>query len=137
MKRIQDRKSFAEILDSFGEEPLRRVLEKVPGWKGVEGLKVPSLLNAEQCSSAQTALYKASLASRIAGPAARVADLTGGLGVDSYFLSRVASEVLYLERDPRLCEAAGSNFALLGTCNIKILNTTCGPDTGTKKHVYD
>lgn len=41
----------------------------------------PAKIAAEQCSSEQTALYK----QRLVEPQVHVCDLTGGLGIDSYF----------------------------------------------------
>jgi hypothetical protein len=90
-------------------------------------------LSAEQCSSSATAHYKATLAESIAcqpssidriegysGKNWRIADLTGGLGVDSWFFSKKAYEVLYNEMQPILCEATRHNFRTLGSSNIRI-----------------
>ncbi len=44
----------------------------------------------------------------------RIADLTGGLGVDSWQFAAAGATVLYNEMNPRLAEAAARNFALLG-----------------------
>ncbi len=49
----------------------------------------------------------------------QIADLTGGLGVDSWFFSKKAGEVLYNEMQPKLCEAAAHNFKTLGSSNIR------------------
>ena len=50
----------------------------------------------------------------------RVADLTGGLGVDAWVFSQVATEVLYNEMDADLADAARHNFAALGRSNIRV-----------------
>ena len=52
----------------------------------------------------------------------KVADLTGGLGVDSWAFSEVAEEVLYNEMNPELAAAARHNFQALGATNIFIRN---------------
>ena len=52
----------------------------------------------------------------------RIADLTGGLGVDSWAFSQVAEEVLYNEREEKLVEAARHNFSELGLKNVRISN---------------
>ena len=52
--------------------------KKLPSWATVEGIVYPPHLNLEQCSSEQTARYKASLT----GEGDSMADLTGGFGVD-------------------------------------------------------
>lgn len=51
-------------------------------------------------------------------------DLTGGLGVDSYFMARKFQQVIYIETDAMLCRLAEYNFKRLGIDNITILNTT-------------
>ena len=48
--------------------------------------------------------------------------MTGGLGIDSYFLSRKAKHLTYIERFPAYCEAAEYNFSVLGAGNITVVN---------------
>lgn len=103
----------------------RKLKGKVQEWYDEPGLVFPFKLSAEQCSSSATACYKASLAERIAGKACwSIADLTGGLGVDSWFFSGKASKVLYNEMQAPLCDAAAHNFKVLGADNISISNRT-------------
>ena len=64
-----------------GRQTARR---KLPSWAAVDGLFYPPHLNMEQCSSEQTARYKASL---LKG-GQRYVDLTGGFGVDFYWMSQ-------------------------------------------------
>ncbi|MGP1621435.1 MAG: THUMP-like domain-containing protein [Candidatus Cryptobacteroides sp.] len=87
-------------------------------------------LSCEQCSSSDTANYKANLAFRICGndPNAKIADLTGGLGIDSYFFSKLFKEVLYNEKDPARAQAAQHNFSALDRHNITVRNTEISPD---------
>ena len=107
-------------------EGRRRMQRKVPSWAACERILYPTRLCTEQCSSEETACYKAVLASRILGPGkSRIADLTGGLGVDSWAFSRYA-EVLYNEADPQLARAAGSNFASL-QADIRVRNESLAP----------
>lgn len=113
-------------------ESRRKLKGKVQEWYDNHSLIFPIRLSAEQCSSSATAHYKAALAERIAlaspdsGADWRIADLTGGLGVDSWFFSKKASEVLYNEMQTVLCEAAGHNFKALGGSNIRISNNAVG-----------
>ena len=58
-----------------------------------------------------------------------VLDLTGGLGVDSWALSRVAERVVYFERDAELAAAAERNFARLGAANIEVRCETVTPES--------
>ena len=55
-------------------------------------------------------------------PQAHVCDLTGGLGIDSYFFSRKVRQVTYIERFPAYCEAAIHNFKVLDVGNVTVLN---------------
>ena len=96
-------------------EVRRKLRSKVPQWYDVPSLQYPMRLSGEQCSSAQTAVYKASLAG-----GGNVADLTGGLGVDSWAFAQQATEVLYNEMQPELCAAARHNFRELGVSNVRI-----------------
>ena len=99
-------------------EGRRRLRKKVPSWNAVPSLLYPSRLAAEQCSSEETALRKATLArSLTAGP--RIADLTGGMGVDSWAFSQVFGEVLYNEMNPELARATEENFGKLGVTNVQ------------------
>ncbi len=206
-------------------EARRKLRKKLPGWVACTGLVYPSSLCAEQCSSSDTARYKASVVQRVlneyVGSAAsashsasmagerrlttspdasassaaggngsaaggngtetggngtetggnglvagnlpvtepvevtsgtksgsepvaqqrlpsiemtinarktgRIADLTGGLGVDSQAFSEVAGEVLYNEMNPELAAAARHNFKALGVKNIFIKNREVAP----------
>lgn len=102
----------------------KKLKDKVPQWFAEPSLVYPKPLAGEQCSSSATAFYKASLLQELAASAAkgclRVADLTGGLGVDAWAFSQVATEVLYNEMDADLADAARHNFAALGRSNIRV-----------------
>lgn len=89
---------------------------KLPLWYAEPGLTYPKSLPLEQCSSQATALYK----QRFVHEGDRVADLTGGLGVDSWSLSQKAASVDYFERSEELCECARHNFPALGRHNIAV-----------------
>ena len=104
-------------------ESRRKLKGKVQAWHENPGLIFPLKLSAEQCSSSATGEYKSELAERIAGKASwHIADLTGGLGVDSWFFSQKAEKVLYNEMQTALCEAARHNFKMLEAGNIHISN---------------
>ncbi len=57
----------------------------------------------------------------------RIADLTGGLGVDSWAFAQVFDEVLYNEMRPELAQAAANNFRELGLTNITVRNYALVP----------
>ncbi len=96
----------------------RKLRGKVPEWVAVPALRYPFRLSAEQCSSSETARYKASVI-----PGARlVADLTGGMGVDSWAFAQRCQEVLYNEMRPELAMATAFNFRELGLHNVIVRN---------------
>lgn len=106
-------------------ESRRKLKGKVQEWYDEPELIFPRKLSAEQCSSSATGSYKADLASIIMtgkGNEWRLADLTGGFGVDSWFFSKKAARVLYNEMLPDLCDAARHNFTILQAANIDIWN---------------
>ena len=100
--------------------------KKLPSWAAVEDIIYPPHLNMEQCSSEQTAMYKGSLL-KVKGQEAKVVDLTGGFGIDFYFMVKgLRTEVkglkaIYVERNPDLCEIARHNFQVLDL-EAKVLN---------------
>lgn len=100
---------------------LRRKLQhKLPSWADSH-VYIPSKLALEQSSSMTIAKYK----TRFVGEKDVVADLTGGLGVDLYYLSRATSETCYYcEKQEQLAEAAKFNYNLL--CQDRIPHVFCG-----------
>ncbi len=97
----------------------RQIRDKLPGWYLNPDLLFPSKLSAEQSSSEQTACYK----QRLIEPGSAGCDLTGGLGIDSWFLSQKARQMIYIERYPEYCEAAIHNFEVLGVTNIRVVHS--------------
>jgi hypothetical protein len=106
-------------------EVRRKLRTKVPQWYANPSLRFPLRLSGEQCSSAETARYKAKVAADACGGGA-LADLTGGLGVDAWAFAQVFDRVLYNEMKPELAAAATANFAALGVGNIVVRNSTVG-----------
>ena len=92
--------------------------KKVPEWSENEDLLFPAHLSIEQCSSEATAQYKANL---LKGNA--FADLTGGLGIDTYYIDRHFQKTDYVERQSELCDLARHNFSVLNT-KIEVHNET-------------
>ena len=95
----------------------RQIKEKLPTWYQQEQLLFPAKIAAEQCSSEQTALYKQQSVTE----EDTLCDLTGGLGIDSYYFSRRVKQVYYIERFPSYCEVARANMATLGARNVAVL----------------
>lgn len=102
-----------------GRQTARR---KLPSWVAVDGVIYPPHLNMEQCSSEQTARYKA----KIAGEGESMVDLTGGFGVDFYWISQGFRQRTYVEQNEQLCTISSHNFEVLGlACSV------CCCDTAT------
>ena len=85
--------------------------KKLPTWAEADGVIYPPHLNMEQCSSEQTARYKASL---ITSKGDTYVDLTGGFGVDFYWMSQGFKHRYYIEQNAELCVIAEHNFEVLG-----------------------
>ena len=60
--------------------------------------------------------------SELSGREIVTADLTGGMGIDSYFISRIASKHFYFERNGELCAATEYNLGQLGAENVVLQN---------------
>jgi len=94
------------------------LLKKVPQWAGNEDLLFPMHLSVEQCSSEAAAKYKASL---VDGQS--FLDLTGGMGIDTYYISQHFQQTDYVERQTELCDLARHNFEVL-KADVKVWNET-------------
>lgn len=93
-----------------GRQTARR---KLPSWAAVDGVVYPPHLSMEQCSSEQTARYKARLLTALFPSPQSLTDLTGGFGVDFYFMSQTVRRATYVEQQEHLCETARRNFITL------------------------
>ena len=96
-------------------EGRERTADKLPTFASIPDWWYPVRLSCEQCSSELTARYKASLLSPLAlgeRKEERFLDLTGGYGVDTYFLSEQFTHTDYVEQNEELCRIAAHNFAL-------------------------
>ena len=105
--------------------PIKEIAEQIECRKKAEK-KFPALskqnliykkISLEQSSSEITAEYKSS---RLSGQP--IIDLTGGLGIDSIYFSKIFGEVIYCEQSKELCIIADHNFNALNIKNIEIKN---------------
>lgn len=92
----------------------RKAREKLPSWYKTEGIIYPPSISLEQCSSEATATLKQRLFSEFISHPKRCVDLTGGLGVDSYYLSRYFPITEYVEPNEELFTIACHNHKILG-----------------------
>ena len=90
---------------------------KLPSWAAIDGIVWPPHLSMEQCSSEQTARYKA----LIAGKGALIVDLTAGFGVDMAFMSQGFQRAVHVERQASLCAISSENYKLLGLHHIEVV----------------
>ena len=95
----------------------QKAKSKLPSWAAIDGMTYPPHLSMEQCSSEQTARYKAS----IAGKGALVVDLTAGFGVDLAFISQSFQQAVHIERQASLCAISSENYKLLGLNHIEVV----------------
>ena len=93
---------------------------KLPSWAANDGIIYPPHLSMEQCSSETTALYKA----RLAGQGETYVDLTGGFGVDFYFMSQGFSKRIYVEQNADLCKIVEHNMQALGLQSAVVCSKT-------------
>lgn len=99
----------------------RRFSAKLPSIVAFECFVFPPLMNVEQTSSEQTALYK----SELIESDCRMIDLTCGLGIDAYFFAKRASSVLCVEKLDWLSEVTKHNFDLIGVRNCECVSADC------------
>ena len=120
----EDERAFVlkhkEILGLPSAEIARQIVgrkkakTKLPLYYNGQNIIYPHRLNLEQCSSEKTARFKAGLVKGVLA-----ADLTGGFGIDSYFLSKKFDKVVYVEPDGDLLETAKHNHLALGASNLE------------------
>lgn len=91
-------------------EARRRLRSKLPEWYALPGLIMGGKIPAEQCSSEQTARFKRAV---MLPDAKSLCDMTGGMGVDFWYMSQGLDRAIYTERQPLLVDAARHNFPLL------------------------
>ncbi|MBR2025686.1 MAG: RsmD family RNA methyltransferase [Alistipes sp.] len=94
---------------------LQKCRTKLPSYYAVQAI-VPTLAY-EQSSSEECALRK-----RLEGES--VLDLTCGLGVDAYALSKRFKRVVTIERNGVVAAVARENFRRLGAENIEVINSS-------------
>ena len=116
-------RQYPEVDAAFALQQIegwQRAEHKLPELAAIEGWLWPKRLSLEQCSSQVTALYKRAVLEKWTMENGQLTiggclvDLTGGMGVDTYYLSEGFREVHYVERNKELCELAEKNFALAG-----------------------
>jgi 16S rRNA G966 N2-methylase RsmD len=93
-----------------------KLAQKVPTWATSKVVFHPPSVSIEQASSEQTARWKATTFKTH-----RLLDLTGGMGIDSYFFSKECETVVTLEQNTQLAEITAFNFCALEATNATVL----------------
>ena len=112
------RKRFAHLSDEEWRwmlqqvEGRQRTHDKLPTFAQIEDWWYPIRLSCEQCSSEATARYKTAIIRQLGEKQDILIDLTGGYGVDTYFLSEQTAQAHYVERNEELCRIAQHNFQI-------------------------
>ena len=106
---------MAYALDQIAGRQKARI--KIPSWAATDGIVYPPHISMEQCSSEQTARYKA----KIAGKGTRIVDLTAGFGVDMAFMSARFKEAVHVEQQSQLCAISSENYKRLGLHHIQVI----------------
>ena len=123
------RKRFAHLSDEEWRwmlqqvEGRQRTHDKLPTFAQIEDWWYPVRLSCEQCSSEATARYKAAIIRQEGKKQDILIDLTGGYGVDTYFLSEQTAQAHYVERNEELCRIAQHNFQIANK-SIHVHNTS-------------
>lgn len=130
-------------------EARRRLKGKLPEWYANPDIIMGGRVPAEQCSSELTARYKRSIVSpptpegggltRCLIPDSHcecpppsgvgglsVCDMTGGMGVDLWYMSEGMERAIYTERDEHLCEVARHNFEVMKDGKHPKVEVRCG-----------
>src|SRR5690606_17789024 len=86
----------------------KKIRKKLPSWyQNLDLIFLPGL-SLEQSSSEDTGTLKANL---ISGK--HLLDITGGMGVDTFFLSQNFDKTTYVEKNPELYKTATHNLSAL------------------------
>ncbi|WP_299274351.1 class I SAM-dependent methyltransferase [uncultured Psychroserpens sp.] len=86
---------------------------KLPSWFSTPNIYFPNKLNIEQTSSEIAAKYKSELFT-----GTTIVDITGGLGVDSYYFSKVFKSVIHCEINETLSQIVSHNNEQFEIANI-------------------
>jgi hypothetical protein len=89
--------------------------QKLPSWQAQPHIIYPPGINWEQCSSEHTARFKASL---LQGNV--LIDLTGGFGVDCFYMGQSFAEVHYVEQEAALHPIVRHNYQVLAATHIHL-----------------
>ncbi len=93
----------------------QKAKKKLSSWASNSELIFPASISLEQSSSEETAKFKA-----IGQSGQLMIDLTGGFGVDSFYLSKDFEKAIYCEQQPDLAQIATHNLEVLAPGKFQI-----------------
>jgi 16S rRNA G966 N2-methylase RsmD len=119
----------------------KKAKEKLPTWYQNGEVIYPPSINLEQSSSERAARFKVELLTTEFGKVTLekfcALDLSGGYGVDSFFMSQKINELDMVDPDEGLMEIAKHNHIQLGSSNIKYFNTTAAEFLKSSSRNFD
>lgn len=118
-------------------EVRRKAKEKLPLYYHTPNIVYPPRENFEQTSSETTAQFKGGLVASMISRRSTAVDLTGGFGVDTYFLSTHFETFHMIEPDKSLLEIAQFDHKLLGATNIEYHVSTAEQFLEATSHEFD
>ncbi|MCB0803441.1 MAG: RsmD family RNA methyltransferase [Flavobacteriales bacterium] len=92
----------------------KKAKSKFPSLFDYPNFEFPSPKSVSQASSEFAAIYKASLYQ-----GQKLADLSGGMGIDAFFFSKQFKHIDYVEQEPKLFKISQNNFKVLAATNIQ------------------
>lgn len=97
-----------------------RIKKKLPEIYGNNKFLFPHILSTEQCTAQEIAKFHASLLDKNE----IVLDMTAGLCIDTYYISKTVKEVTALEINPITASVSSFNMSNL-TPNVNVINQDC------------
>ncbi|WP_051315074.1 class I SAM-dependent methyltransferase [Algoriphagus terrigena] len=95
----------------------QKAAKKLPDWVANADLIFPATISLEQSSSEETARFKTD---HLSGEA--MIDLTGGFGVDCYYLSENFGKAIYCEQNEELAAIAEHNLNMLAPRKFEVVS---------------
>lgn len=95
----------------------QKAAKKLPEWVSNPDLIFPTSISLEQSSSEETARFKANHQSGVV-----MIDLTGGFGVDCYYLSANFGKAIYCEQNEELAAIASHNLSILAPGKFEVVS---------------
>lgn len=98
-------------------EGRQKIKQKIPSFYNNPQILYPKQLSIEQSSSESTACYKKMLCEGKV-----FANITGGFGIDFYFISQKFDKKIYVEQNADLCDIVTHNLSVLSHKNYEVHN---------------